>query len=98
MVDLFVIFLTLAALVVSFLLVWKIRGLKSRFIAERRQCVQHVLDAVGDIESLNEARSQAPVIAEAMERHKVAGLTIPLGSGERVSFCLDSSGLSIRSA
>jgi hypothetical protein len=72
--------------------------LKSRFIAERRQGVEHVLDAIGDVKSLKEARSQAPVIAETMERYNVAGLISPLSSGGRVNFRLDGSGFSIRSA
>jgi hypothetical protein len=83
------------ALISGFLVVWKIRNLKSQLVEERRESVNQVLAAIGEIESLKEARHRAPAIVEIMKRYDAIGLILPLKSGGRVNFQLGSTGLRI---
>lgn len=94
-IDLIMIVLAGAALTGGFLVIWKVRDLKAQLIEERRESVDQLITAIGEIESLNEARRRGPAIVEIMERHDATGLILPLKSGGRVSFRLLSAGLMI---
>jgi hypothetical protein len=94
-IDLFVVCLTLITLVLCAIAVWKIGGLKSDFIEERSDRIRQVLSEVGRVETIGEAGVRASVIIEAMQRHDVAGLILPLSSGGRVKFRLSDSILKI---
>ena len=79
------------ALFVGFLVVCKIRSLKAQFIQQHRQRFDELLNEIGEIGSLGEARVRAPKIVEIMRRYNATGLTLPLSSGGKVSFQLDSA-------
>jgi hypothetical protein len=98
LLDLTVLLVTVVGLAISFLAVWNIRNLKSELIEERRQSVNQMLAAIGDVESMWEAKNRAIAISEIMNRYDIAGLTLPLKSGGKVNFRLESTGMSIESA
>ncbi len=94
-IDLLVVCLALTALCFCTIAVWKIGGLKSRFIEERGDRIRQVLSEVGRVETMREAGIRSSVIVEAMRRHGVAGLIVPLSSGGRVKFRISDSSLKI---
>ena len=98
LLDLTVLLLTVVGLAISFLAVWNIRNLKSDLIEDRKQSVNQMLAAIGDVESMWEARNRAIAISEIMNRYGVAGLVLPLKSGGKVNFRLESTGVWLGSA
>jgi hypothetical protein len=96
LVDSLMIILACTALVSGVLVIFKVRDLKARFVEEHLQSIDQLLTAVGDIESVSEARRRAPIIVEVMKRYGAVGLMIPLKSGGRVDFRLSGAGLSVK--
>ena len=93
--DLVLVILAGTALSSALAVVWKIRNLKAALIDEHREKVDEVIAAVGEICSLNEAKHRAPQIIEIMKRYEVIGLVVPMKSGDRVNFHLQTLGLRI---
>jgi hypothetical protein len=87
--------MALTALCLCTVVVWKIGGLKSKFIEERGDRVRQVLSEVGRVETMREANIRSSAIVEVMRRHGVAGLIVPLSSGGRVKFRISDSTLKI---
>ena len=87
-----------AALTSGFLVILKVRDLKAQLIEQRSESADHLITAIGEIESLNEARLRGPAIVEMMKSHDATGLILPLKSGGKVSFRLITAGLMIEGA
>jgi hypothetical protein len=87
-----------AALGIALLAVFKMRRLKAQVILERKQDIQELLAAIGEIESLEMARGQAAWVSNVMQRYGVTALVLPLKSGGKVGFSLEASGLRVSPA
>jgi hypothetical protein len=90
--------LTIVGLAISLPVVRNIRNLKCELIEERRQSVEQMLGAIGDVQSMWEAENRAGAISEIMNHYGVAGLTLPLKAGGKVKFRLESTGICVESA
>jgi hypothetical protein len=86
LVNLIIAVLSLSVIATAFMVARKIRDLKSRVITQRRASIQKVIGAIGEIESLREAKSRARVIEGLMKENGLVALIIPLKSGGRVGF------------
>src|SRR6267154_6569668 len=93
LLDLGLLTALLASMFAAFLAAWKVRRLKSQFVAERQADVQQVLAEIGELHSVVEAQRRATAIAQIMERLQVAAAFLPLTSGGRVGLLLGPEGL-----
>ena len=87
-----------AALFIALLAVLKMRRLKAQVVLEREQDIKELLAAIGEMESLEMARARATCVSNVMQRYGVTSLILPLGSGGKVGFSLEASGLRVSPA
>jgi hypothetical protein len=87
-IDVIMILLASAALILGSLSVWKIRNLKTEFVEQHKERFDQLVNSIGEINSLGEAKLRAPMIVQIMKRYDVTALVVPLRCGGEVSFNL----------